>query len=382
MFPRPAFTPRLANSISMDQPKISAQGDAGSSSALAPFDFLVPGIIVVEGKSRTATVTEEAARILGWTSSPEAGAAFEQLPAPLRQLAETTRMAHASPARQRLELGVNHRGPVSLSVLAVALQPGAADSPVVLSVGDLTWVRPFEERLRRLDRLANAGTLAASMAHEIKNALVASRTFIELLLEKNPDAELAGVVRRELERIDAMISRMLKFAAPSPARFGRVRVHEVLEHSLRLVQPQVTDKSIAVQRSFGAGADQADGDEYELEQAFVNLLLNALEAMGANGRLTVATETIEAGGNPVALREPAAPCRIRITIQDTGHGISPENMQRLFEPFFTTKPSGTGLGLAVTDRIVRAHNGTIQAASRPGEGSTFTITLPRAPGSK
>lgn len=247
----------------------------------------------------------------------------------------------------------------------------------MVSLSDLSWANSLDERLRRLDRLANAGTLATSMAHEIKNALVASRTFIELLLEKNPDAELAGVVRRELGRIEAMLSRMLKFAGPVPATLGRVHVHEVLDHSLRLVQPQVADKSIDVQRSFRAAADLTDGDEYELEQAFVNLLLNALEAMGPHGSLTVSTDTLEADGEPAALRETAELSRIHVSIKDTGQGIPAEHMERLFEPFFTTKPSGTGLGLAVTHRVVREHGGTIRADSRLGEGTTFTITLPR-----
>src|SRR4029077_13252434 len=112
------------------------------------------------------------------------------------------------------------------------------------------------------------------------------------------------------------------------------------------------------------------GDDYELQQAFVNLLLNALEAMETNGTLTVATETVPA--NPPGANWP----QLRVTFKDTGGGILPENMERLFEPFFTTKSGGTGLGLAITRRILQEHRGSITAESRPGEGTTFEILLP------
>ncbi|HWW02044.1 MAG TPA: ATP-binding protein [Candidatus Acidoferrum sp.] len=363
----------------MNEPVISAPSHEGSNAAKAPCDDRVPGVLIVETKNRTARLTAEACRILGLTPESDSTVASSSLPGPLLDFVTEARAARTPIGSRRLELTAGIRGNVTVCVQALLMQPGAQDSPIVLSLGDVSWAGSFEARLRRLDRLANAGTLATSMAHEIKNALVASRTFIELLLEKNPDAELAKVVRRELGRIDAMISRMLKFAATAPATFGPVHVHQVLEHSLRLVQPLLADKSIAVQRSFRAAADLTEGDEYELEQAFVNLLLNALEAMGYNGRLTVSTETMEADSEPAALRESAGAggSQIQIAIQDTGHGVAPENLERLFEPFFTTKPSGTGLGLAVTQRVVNEHGGAIRADSRLGEGTTFTITLPR-----
>src|SRR6058998_2509687 len=126
-----------------------------------------------------------------------------------------------------------------------------------------------EQKLRRLNRLASVGTLAASMAHEIKNALVAGKTFIDLLLEKHQDAELAEIVRRELGRIDALVSQMLKFAAPAKPAFSPVRLHDVLDHSLRLVQPQMGIKGIALRRLLQAAPDLVEADDYQLEQAFV-----------------------------------------------------------------------------------------------------------------
>jgi two-component system, NtrC family, sensor histidine kinase HydH len=232
----------------------------------------------------------------------------------------------------------------------------------------------LEDRLARLDRLASMGTLAAVMAHEIRNALVAGKTFMDLLLEKNQDAELTEVVRREMGRIDAIVGRMLKFGGPARSGFGEVRLHEVLDHSLRLVQPQLDDKAIGLTRSFRAASDLVQGDDYQLQQAFVNLLLNAVEATGPNGSLSVATNTVGLDGHRRGRRE--KPTRLRVTIKDSGTGISPEHMARLFETFFTTKPNGTGLGLPITRRIILEHQGEISVESEPGKGAAFHMIFP------
>jgi signal transduction histidine kinase len=223
------------------------------------------------------------------------------------------------------------------------------------------------EKLQRLDRLANLGMLSAGMAHEIKNGMVAIKTFVDLLLEKNQDAELGEVVRHELERINAIVTQMLRIASPASANFKTVRIHEVLDHSLRLLQPQVSGKLITVKKNCRAESDAVRGDDAQLQQVFMNLLLNALEAMGPNGTLTISTK--------ITGRENGARA-LNIQIQDSGMGIAPENLAHLFEPFFTTKKNGTGLGLAISHRIIREHQGSIRAESETGKSSTFSILLP------
>jgi signal transduction histidine kinase len=218
------------------------------------------------------------------------------------------------------------------------------------------------EKMQRLDRLANLGMLSAGMAHEIKNGMVAIKTFVDLLLEKNQDAELGEVVRHELERINTIVSQMLRIASPSSANFKTVRIHEVLDHSLRLLQPQVSGKLITVKKKYRVESDAVRGDDAQLQQTFMNLFLNALEAMGPSGTLAISTEI--AGGV------------LKIKIQDTGTGIATENVPHLFEPFFTTKKNGTGLGLAISHRIIQEHHGAIEVQSESNKGSTFSISLP------
>ena len=320
------------------------------------------GVIVVGARQRIAACTAEAAGHLHRDAAKLLNAPLSSLPAPLaRLIRETTRSGKAILNR---EIPLGHATALRASILPVKTG-GLSETVVVLN--SLTSTPVFEQNLRRLDRLAGLGTLSASMAHEIKNGMVAIRTFVDVLAQKGQDTELTEIVGRELERINAIVTQMLRFAAPNRAAFTTVRIHEVLDHSLRLMQHQISGKLISLKRHYQAEPDTVRGDDAQLQQAFMNLLINALEAMGTNGVLTVKTEMMkdEGGGQ-----------QLWINIQDTGVGIAPENLERLFEPFFTTKRNGTGLGLAISHRIVLEHHGLLRVQSDPGKGSTFSLSLP------
>ncbi len=323
------------------------------------------GVVFVAPSSRFITLTPEAAELLGLPQQGNGNPAWDSLPAPLQERAAEALRAERPMLHQPVKIPSTSGQSLTLDVCAFPAGDGTG-AGVVLLLANQNQLQQCEERLQRLDRLANLGTLAAGMAHEIKNALVAGRTFVELLLEKNPEAELTDVVRRELARIDAIVGRLLKFARPAQASFRNLRVHEILEHALRLLQPQLENRELKLDRQFGAAPDQVCGDEGELLQAFMNLLLNALEAMTPEGKLTVTTENTNA----------ASIAQVRITVSDTGMGIPPENLPHLFDPFFTTKPTGTGLGLAVTKRIIEEHHGSLGVLSQPGQGTSFAVTLP------
>jgi len=169
---------------------------------------------------------------------------------------------------------------------------------------------------------------------------------------------------------------MLRFTGPAKPAFSELRLHDLLNHSLRLVERQLGDKSIQLDRQYGASGDLLRGDDYQLEQAFVNLLLNAIEAMGPGGRLTVTTQTITPASRRRAASRSDEPARLHVTIQDDGIGIAPENISRLFGPFFSTKSGGTGLGLSITRRIIQEHGGAISVQSKLNQGAAFQILLP------
>jgi len=240
-------------------------------------------------------------------------------------------------------------------------------TPATKTTGSAAGVPPagqadVQQHLQRLDRLANLGLFSASIAHEIKNGLVAVNTFCEVLSEKDENREMADMARRELKRIDRLVTQMLRLAAPKPAAFASVNVHDLLDLTLRLLEHQMNGRMITVRRDYHAAPATVRADESRLQQALMNLLLNAMEAMGQGGELTVATET----ANGI----------LKISIRDTGAGIAPENFEQIFDTFFTTKKHGTGLGLAITRRVVEEHQGKIEVQSEVGRGSTFSVTLP------
>ena len=325
---------------------------------------LLSGVILLDARSRIATLTPEAREILGLGLPDRPEQPFASLPPPLLKLAAEVSASGKPSAFQQVLLTVSGRS----QMVQVAAVPLKAEAGVVLTLHTLRTEGPFLQHIRQLDRLADVGTLTAGMAHEVKNALVAGRTFLDLLLEKNSDEELVQIVRRETGRIDSMVSRMLRFAASHPRSFRALHLHEVLEHTFRLIQPQLTHKSVVLERRLLASPDTTRGDEYELEQAFVNLLLNGLEAIEHEGKLTVSTETLAEPGHSER--------RLEIKISDSGSGILPEHLEHLFQPFFTTKSAGTGLGLVVTRRIIQEHGGSIAVQSQPQQGTTFSVILP------
>jgi signal transduction histidine kinase len=331
--------------------------------------------IVVE-REKISIVTPDAEILLGIKSEEVVGQAIRALPRPLSKLLEQT-LSGGQPCAKQIALPKKTEGesPVHVCVSPIQGKKGKV-SGVVAVLHDLNCVEQLGKRISQIDRLASIGTLSASMAHEIKNALVAIRTFTDLLLGRNQEDELAGIVGREMARIDSIVSQMLTFSGPAKPTLTPLHMHDVLNHSLRLVQHQLDEKKVKLDRAFAATTDLVKADDYQLKQAFLNLFFNALESMPNSGSLVIATELLEAEPElPDALRE-KSPGRLRVVIRDTGVGIALENLERVFEPFFTTKPKGTGLGLPITKRIIHEHRGTISLESKPNQGATVSIVFP------
>ncbi|MDB6016202.1 MAG: hypothetical protein JWR19_691 [Pedosphaera sp.] len=309
------------------------------------------------------------------------GKSVELLPIPLqRAIAET--LASGKPISDRqIRL---HDGGRSDQVIQINTTPSRTESGkvsgIVAVLNDVSTAQKWEANMRRLDRLHSVGTLSASMAHEVKNAFVAVKTFVDLLLENNKQADLAEIVQMEMGRIDSILGQMLKFSGPAKPAFAPIQLRFVLDKSLHLIQHLMEDKKIKLTRTFNAAPDSLNGDADQLEQAFINLFFNALDAMAPNGRLTVSTELIPAGSTIVSLPGGKNGPLLRVVVQDNGVGITTENMDRLFEPFFTTKPEGTGLGLAITRRIIEEHHGGITVESGVNKGTAFSLVLPASNG--
>ena len=353
-------------------------GQDGLSFAEVLRSCLACAIVAIDGRQMVSAFTPEAERLLRLPASQVLNRSFDVLPSALREIIQETLLAGKPIEGRQIILPDSHDRELPIRI-STAIQAAASKTSGVIAVlNDLNCVKTLEQNMRQFDRLASIGTLSASMAHEIKNALVAVKTFVDLLLRENPDADLASIVSKEMRRIDSIVSQMLRFAGPAKPAFVPIHLHGILDHSLRLMQRKFEEKKITLHRSFAATPDLVKGDEYQLEQAFINLFFNALEALGPDGSLSVATDIIPPGSpTPPLPKYPTQP-QLRVIVKDTGVGIPAENLGRLFEPFFTTKPSGTGLGLPIARRIIQEHRGVITVESELAKETTFSIVLPLA----
>jgi PAS domain S-box-containing protein len=336
-----------------------------------------PGVVIIDESRRIALFNLSAERVTRLHAADVVGDRHEILPAPLHEIVEEVFKTASAVGDRALVLQGPGKSRTVLLVNALPVRGGNGDAlGVLLTFHDLTSARDFELKVERLQRLASLGVVSAGVAHEIKNALVAIKSFAELLLEKQPDLEMGSLVVQEVNRINSLVGQLMRLAGPVHPVFGEVNVHESLQNALRLLKHQVKNRSIELVISLGAAHDVVRGDAKQLEQAFINLLLNAIEAMGETGRLTVATEVVFATELISKFEPRTRKQQLQITIQDTGSGIPAQVRTRLFSPFQTTKPGGTGLGLAITRRIVVSHGGRITVESEPALGACFRITLP------
>ena len=348
----------------------ATDGLEGDHSATLPEllnQSLDAGLILLTSDLKISTVSDTARRIL---NLGDGVVAFTDLPKSLQTLFREGHGGAESCAAVQVFSPDSKARTVKVTMTPVPGKTGRPDG-IAAVLQDTESVLQLERNLRQLDRLASIGTLSASMAHEVKNALVAIQTFVDLLIAQNQNSQLADLVGRELKRINSIVSQMLRFGGPARPKLAIIHVHEALEQSITLVQHHLEGRRIQLGLDLHAAPDTVRGGAYQLEQAFLNLIFNALDAMGASGTLQVTTRVV---GLERAMAP--GPQAIEISIKDTGTGISPENLKRLFAPFFTTKPNGTGLGLPITRRIIEEHHGTISVSSELHQGTQFTIRLP------
>ncbi len=248
---------------------------------------------------------------------------------------------------------------------------------------DISHLRELEEQLRRSDRLAALGTLAAGLAHEIKNPLTSLRTFTRLAPRKFEEERFRQifekVVPRELERINGIVERLLQLARPARLSFKPVRLPVLLERVLELYANEIEAKQVTVEREYARDLPPIQADSEQLYPALVNLVANALEAMDSGGRLTLRAGWSDDGDPFLPSRRRVLHRRVKVEIEDTGAGISSTHADKVFNPFFTTKAGGTGLGLALAHKIIEDHGGSISFRSSPGVGTTFRVFLPLTP---
>ncbi len=245
------------------------------------------GVLSIEPGGAITFISPEAEKILRLTAGQTT---LDALPAALQALVRECQSTGQAINDRKIALEAE-RGNAS-SISATVMPAAAREKKIMVLLKDFSSTKKLERSLRRLDRLASAGTLSAGMAHEIRNALVAVKTFVDLLLEKNKEEELAEIVSQEMVRMVSMVSQILKFAVPAHPVFTAISVHKILDRTLLLAQHRVEGRQVTFERKLEAQTDVLDGDAHQLEQAFVNLLLNGVEAINTSGTLAVTSELL------------------------------------------------------------------------------------------
>ena len=258
---------------------------------------------------------------------------------------------------------------IPMEVIATTLQEkdGSFLGHVVL-FRDLTEIQELKMEVARKERLASIGSLAAGVAHEIRNPLSSIKGFATYFQERYSDVpedqKTAGIMIQEVERLNRVISRLLDLARPSGLQKKRASIPDLINHTIEMVKEDAAKKNIEIKTEMAGSLKSAAIDPDQIKQVLLNLYLNAIEAMDKGGILSVALNADKNAG------------MIRISVSDTGIGIKKEDQARIFDPYFTTKQTGTGLGLAIVHKIIESHGGHIKVESRYTEGTEVTVTLP------
>jgi two-component system sensor histidine kinase HydH len=240
----------------------------------------------------------------------------------------------------------------------------------VLIFYDIAEQKKLNEKVTQARKMEALGRMAGEIAHEINNPLLYISNYLYLFSEELPPdfgkREYVDKIQGGVDRLTAFTRSLLDFSRPAVDELLPVDIPRIIETSLELMEDGLREKKIELVRRFGCGSHLVSGSEKRLRQVFMNLIQNAVDALEPGGSLSIKTS--------------CSRDLVTLEFEDTGAGITAENVHRLFDPFFTTKknssPKGAGLGLAVCYNIIRRHQGEISVASKPGKGTTFTITLP------
>ncbi|WEF27935.1 two-component system sensor histidine kinase ZraS [Klebsiella aerogenes] len=251
---------------------------------------------------------------------------------------------------------------------------GAAALVVAATILAQFWFRRYRrsrkqllEAMARKEKLVALGHLAAGVAHEIRNPLSSIKGLAKYFAERTPPGgeaqQLAQVMAKEADRLNRVVSELLELVRPAHLHYQPIDLNELIRHSLQLVSQDAQSRDIELQFTARPELTRIEADADRLNQVLLNLYLNAMQAIGRGGVISVSVSEAD--------RQ-----RVKIVVADSGKGMTAEELQAIFTPYFTTKADGTGLGLAVVQNIIEQHGGTIRAESQPGAGAIFTLWLP------
>jgi two-component system sensor histidine kinase HydH len=326
------------------------------------------GLIATDSSGAIQVYNGSARELIGFDEQKVIGKMPEIcLPRQLVQMFSGNEMGDKTERQTEIQLNLSPEKGRTLQLASMVVLDDNDDfAGEVLLIRDLTTVKQLEKELQRNERLAALGKMAAGVAHELRNPL-SSIKGLAVLLKSNfsvpsNEAETADILVKEVERLNRSIGELLDYAKPGQLRRDAASIQEIIGKTVSLVQVDAESYGIAIRLETDDDLPQVLVDKDKMNQVFLNLFLNAIQAMEHGGELTVRTEIDER--------------TIIITVRDNGVGIEPENLGRVFDPYYTTKNDGTGLGLAMSSKIVEEHGGWIEVSSVAGEYTEVRVVLP------
>ena len=327
------------------------------------------GLLAIDRDDRIASFNQTAGAVLELSADKILGSeAAEVLSKPLADFLLRLK-GQEGPIESEFECPVQGGKTVPLEVIGTVLNDESG-GPLgwIILFRDLTEIQHLKSEVARSRHLASIGTLAAGVAHEIRNPLSSIKGFATYFKERYrnvpQDLSTAEIMIQEVERLNRVIGQLLEFARPLTVQKEPVSLERVIKHSLKLIEGDANAKGITITFHKSAEPLEAWIDTDRITQVLLNLYLNAIESMEQGGVLTVVLDLDESSN------------RFRITVSDTGNGIPEKDLPKLFDPYFTTKSSGTGLGLAIVHKIIESHGGEIRIETIPKTGTTVTVLLP------
>jgi len=333
------------------------------------------GVLTLDPRGTVTSLNGAAERSLGLRASAVVGRRLEEFQVPsdfvawINDARGGNRLIHE--ADLTLTIEGDRRATVRASASELRDDAGRSQGLVIL-LRDITEVNRLETQLRRADKLAALGTLAAGVAHEVKNPLHALTLNLHLLEKTVATGESrsteAGqyfaILRSEVQRIHRIVENFLRFSKPAIPEVKLLNLHALLERVLSLLAFEAADHSVTIETAFDPALTAIVGDEGQLSQVFLNLGINALQAMPDGGALVVRSKVDRSWAE--------------VAVEDSGQGIEADILPHIFDPYFTTRPRGVGLGLAIAHRIVEGHQGTMDVETTAGKGTTMVVRLPVA----
>jgi PAS domain S-box-containing protein len=344
--------------------------------------------LTIDRSHRIVSCNATGAAMLGFSKDGIIGRPFEELfDAPRRESLEQTveQMFVSARGLKDAEEQIRQQDGHALNVM-LNTSIGFDEKGHILNARivarDITDRKRMEEALLHAQKIDSIGNLAGGIAHDFNNILAAvlgsASIMRRKLSEKSKLTKYVEIIETSARRGSSLTRQLLTFARKTETLIAPVDVNALIEETLHLFQRSVS-KEIEVQKSLSAESVMVSGDDGQIQQALLNLFLNARDAMPEGGVLSISTAVTTADAHTTSQFSSVRPGPfIMITVSDTGHGIPPELQNRIFEPFFTTKDRGTGLGLSVVYGVVQSHGGFINLESSPARGTTFTLYLPRA----